>query len=494
MEASYQKFAKDVLVIGVTNVLVALRVIILLPLLAKTLGAYDYGIWAQFEVTVGLALGFVGLGLPYALTRFLPAKTNREEIQEEFYSVFYLVFLTSLIASIALFLGADFIAGVFFGGATDIVKITALIILVWSLDWACLNLFRAFRQMKKYAIFMLADVFGQIAVISYLVLNGYSLFSIVLAVLAIRIAILFILLFLIKAQIGVKRPRFSRINEYLSFSLPTIPGGIADWVVASSDRYVIAYFLGAASVGVYSAGYALAWVLLIFIAPLIIVLSPTLSKLYDEGRIKEVNTHLSYSLKYFLAIAIPFVFGAAILAEPVLRLFSTATIASQGYFVVPLISLSILIQGIYGLVNYTLVLAKKMRTIGLIWIIAAIVNLGLNIIIVPHLGILGAALTTLIAYSLALGIGGYYSFKEFKFNIDWRFVIKSLSASAIMALVIWLIHPQGSLDTIITVLAGVAVYGVAIFLLRGFAKEEISFFWRLLRRSGPAASPNDKTR
>lgn len=87
MENSYQKFAKDVVIIGATNLLVVLTGIFLLPLVTKTLGAHDYGIWAQVQVTISLVLGFVDLGLPYAMTRFLPAKTNREEIQEEFYPV-----------------------------------------------------------------------------------------------------------------------------------------------------------------------------------------------------------------------------------------------------------------------------------------------------------------------------------------------------------------------------------------------------------------------
>ena len=83
LENSYQKFAKDVGIIGVTSILTSLSGIILLPLLTKTLGSHDYGIWAQVQVTIGLALGFVGLGLPYAMTRFLPSKKDKWEIQEE---------------------------------------------------------------------------------------------------------------------------------------------------------------------------------------------------------------------------------------------------------------------------------------------------------------------------------------------------------------------------------------------------------------------------
>lgn len=65
MESSYQKFAKNVLVIGVTQVLVVLSGIILLPLITKTLGAHDYGIWAQVQVTLTLVVSFARLGLFY---------------------------------------------------------------------------------------------------------------------------------------------------------------------------------------------------------------------------------------------------------------------------------------------------------------------------------------------------------------------------------------------------------------------------------------------
>jgi O-antigen/teichoic acid export membrane protein len=485
LENSYQKFAKDVLIIGVTNVLVTLSAIILLPLITKTLGAYDYGIWAQVQVTISLVLGFVGLGLPYAMTRFLPAKTNKEEIQEEFYSVLLVVFLATAVVSVILIAFARFVAEAFFAGATDVVGITGLIILVWSLDSVFLSVFRTFRQMKRYALFTIASTYAQIGLIAYLVLNGHGILGMVLAVLAIEGVILLVLCFLIKSQIGIRRPRFSTIREYLSFGLPTIPGSISAWVVASSDRYVIGYFLGVTSVGVYSAGYGLGSVIMMPAGILGFVLPPTLSKLYDEGRMDEVKTHLSYSLKYTLATTIPFVFGSAILAEPVLRLFSTAQIASDGYFIVPLVALGILFYSTYAIIGHILVVAKKTKIMGLIWIIAAVVNLGLNIVVVPHLGILGAALTTLVAYILALGVGTYYSFREFRFRIDWRFIAKSVIASMTMSSVIWVMHPQSNIATIVAVIVGAAVYGLAIFLLKGFRREEIGFFRTLLgRRAG----------
>lgn len=482
MENLYQKFARDVFIIGIANALAALSGIIFMPLITKTLGAYDYGIWAQVQVTISLVLGFVGLGLPFAITRFLPAKTDREEIQEEFYSVLCLVFLVTLTVSVIFIAAPHFIAGALFDGATIIVQITGLIILVQSLDQVFLTLFRAFRQMNRYAIFTVANTYTQVGLIAYLVLNGHGILSIVLAVLAIKAVTLLILFYFTKLQVGIKRPHFSRIKEYLSFGIPTIPGNVSAWVVRSSDRYVISYFLGAASVGIYSAGYGVGTIPFMLIQVLAFVLPPALSKLYDEGRMEEVKMHLRYSLKYLLAAAIPFVFGAVVLAYPVLKVFSTAEIASEGYLVVPLVALSTLFFAAYVPILQILVLVKKTKITGAIWISCALVNLGLNILVVPRWGILGAAITTLIAYALALGLTTYYSFKEFRFPIDWRFVVKSLIASGVMSAAIWAIAPEGTLVTILTIIAGTAVYGAILLLLKGFTKEEFRFFRGLFQR------------
>lgn len=482
MESPYQKFTKDTLVIGIYSLLVSLKGVILMPLLTKTLGAHNYGIWEQAGVTINLAIVFVGLGLPVALTRFLASKTNKVETQEEFYSAFSIVFLSTLIISLLTIVFSDFIAQAFFEGATQIVKLTGLIILVWSLDWVYLSLFRSFRQMKKYALFEIGRTYAEVGIIACLVLNGYGIFSAVFSLLIMRAILLLILFFSVKAQIGIKRPHFSRTKEYLNFGLLTIPGNIAAWVVSSSDRYVIGYLLGATAVGIYSAGYGLGLVIGM-VGVLGFVLPPTLSKLYDEGKMTEVKTILSYSLKYSMALAIPFVFGAAALAEPVLRLFSTPDIAAQGYFILPLIALSSLFYIIYGIIFYILFLVKKLKIVGITWGISASVNLLSNILIIPHLGIIGAAITTVIAYLLALGIVTYYAFKEFRFDLQWGFIVKSLIASAIMSAAIWQINAMGTLNVVVIVVIGIIIYGAILLALKGFSQEEFRFFRELFRRT-----------
>ena len=390
-----------------------------------------------------------------------------------------LVFLVALVISGIVFVGAGFVAQAFFQGLTNIVRVCGLIVLVWALNIVFLNFFRAFRQMVKFAIFNIASTYGQIGLITYLVLHGQGIFSMVLSIFIINSLILLCSFFLVYRQIGIRKPSFSRIKEYLNFGLPTVPGNISAWIVYSSDRLVIAHFLGSSSVGIYSAAYSLGSLPDIILSIFGLVLPPTLSILYDEGKIHELKIHLSYSLKYCLLLVIPFVFGSALLAIPVLKLFTTPEIASEGYKILIIESINSLVMISGGVVNMILVPVKKTRISGIVWLIAAAVNLGLNLILVPMVGIMGAIISTLICFLLAESIQAYYSLREIKIAVDWVSIIKFITSAILMSAVIWFMHPANSVMTIITIAVGISVYFAALFLLRAFSKEEIAFFMKL---------------
>jgi O-antigen/teichoic acid export membrane protein len=126
------------------------------------------------------------------------------------------------------------------------------------------------------------------------------------------------MLFVIISQIGIKLPNFTEIKPYLAFGLPMLPSYLFTWIINSSDRYVIEYFMDFASVGVYSASYSIGGIILMFMGPISMVLYPTMLKLWEEDKIEEVKTHLQYSLKYYLMLAIPATFGLSVLAKPLL--------------------------------------------------------------------------------------------------------------------------------------------------------------------------------
>jgi len=475
----HKLFTQRIGLIGITNLLVSLSGILLLPILTKNIPIEEYGIWILIGVTIGLIPAVVMLGLPYTMVRFLAAAKKREEIQEGFYSIAFIVLFTSAIASLLLFLFSKPLAASLFDNNLTIARILSLIVFIECLNGLIITFFRTFQQIKRFSIFSFIRTWLNVALVAYFVLSGYGILGAVIGLLISSFFVFLIMASLIISEIGIKIPKFTHIREYLAFGLPTVPGNLSSWAVNSSDRYVIGIFLGTAFVGYYSPGYTLGNMIYMFIAPLSFMLPAVLSKYYDENNMNEVKTVLRYSLKYFLALAIPSVFGLSLLSKPLLTILSTPEIASQGYLITPFVAVSGLLFGASAVIVQIIVLEKKTKILGTIWIIAAILNLGLNIIIVPCIGISGAAITTLFAFAVALILISFYSFKYFKFDIDFRFILKSIFASIVMSLVIIKWNPIGALNVLIVIGVCTGVYAAILLLLKGVKKEEIMFFKEL---------------
>ncbi len=491
MDTTLRKTARDTIIVSVANILTFTIGLIQLPLLTKNLGPEGYGLWSQSLATVSLILPFTNLGLGTALVRFLAGEKKKEEIQEGFYSTLLVSLSVHFLIALLVFALSVPLADNFFDGSVQVVRLTAALLLVMPVSTLFMNLIRTFRQITKYSLITIAETGIQLGVLAFLATNDYGVNSIILSLLGIRVGFFLYLFLDTVRQIGIRRPHFTRLKEYLKYGLPLSPRSIAFWLVNLSDRYVIGYFLGTASVGIYAAAYGIGSLPYAVTGTLTFVLLATISKSYDQNRLDEVKVHIDYTLKYFLAIIIPFLFGSGILAEPVLRLFSTAEIAREGRFIVPIIALAVSLLGLHNITMYSLMLKKKTGWMAIIWVAAAALNIGLNIVLVPSIGIMGAALTTLLAYTLGFIFVSYLSYKALPFTFPWKFILKSLLASAVMSGLVWFLNDR-NFSVTLTVIFGVVLYAAVLLLAGGFSKTEFRFFLSLVRRDKETSSYVDE--
>jgi O-antigen/teichoic acid export membrane protein len=126
-------------------------------------------------------------------------------------------------------------------------------------------------------------------------------------------------------------------------------------------------------------------------------------------------------------------------------------------------------------------LSKRTRIIAVSFGIAAALNLGLNILLVPHWGIIAAALTTLVAYIIGAMIIYYQASKYLKFNMHLGFIIKSVLSAIAMSAAIWAFSPVGIVEILISIVIGAIIYSAVLFLLRGFNRDEIQFLLKLFK-------------
>ncbi|AKB46491.1 hypothetical protein MSKOL_0714 [Methanosarcina sp. Kolksee] len=479
--AEYKLFLQRIGLIGITQLLTSFSGVILLPILTKNLPIEEYGIWAQMLVTIGIFPGIVMLGLPYTMVRFLAALNKKEEIQEIFYSIFVLVLLTSGIASLFLYISSGVVAPKLFDDNIRVVKLLSIIVFFECLINLFVSYLRARQQIKKYSFIVFFNAAAQILTVSTLVLLGKGIIGASIGLLITDLLTFVILAFIIILDVGIRIPKFKNIKEYLNFGIPTVLGNFSNWIVNASDRYVIGLLIGTAYVGYYSPGYSLGNLINIFIGPLVFLLPSVLSKYYDENNVYEVQTVLSYSLRYLMAISIPAAFGLSFLSKPILTILSTPEIAAQGYLITPFVALSTLLYGAYVIVAQAIALKKKTVISGRIWVIAATLNLVLNFLIIPYLGIIGAAITTLFAFLVSLGLTIHYSSKFLKFDTNLAFMLKSILASILMSLIIVLYTPESLFEIMLTICVCVPVYFIALFLLKGFGKQEFKLLYDIIK-------------
>ncbi|AKB59846.1 flippase [Methanosarcina barkeri] len=480
---SYQKFAKDVGFIGAVQVLTSLGTFFLLPIITKTLGTYDYGLWAQINTTVSLISPLALMGLSMGFVRFLSSETEIKIIREAVYSILFFVTISGLLASFLLYTFAEPLATFGFKDphATYFIQAGSLLILLSVIESISLFYFRVFRQIQTFSYLTLFETFGKLFFILFLLKMGYGLLGVIAATLVVQGFIFLISLLMIISQIGFVIPRFTYIKEYLHFSLPLTPNSLVRWITESSDRYMVTYFLGLGSVGVYSAACSIGSLIQLFVSSLQLILLPELSKLFDENKMDEVRICMSHSLRYFLLFSIPAVFGLSALAKPLLGILTTDDFLS-GWVVIPIIAFSGLLAGIFQIFVNTMLLIKQTKTSTYINIVAAVSNVLINLLLIPSIGIVGASLSTLFSYFLMAVLCMHISLKHFKLDFYLHDIAKSVLSSTVMYFFVSYFAISSIIELFEIAGMGVLIYLVMMFLVGGFTDRELSLIQRYVFR------------
>ncbi|MBQ2961891.1 flippase [Methanobrevibacter sp.] len=478
--SEYVRFIQRIGLVGLTNILISLSSLIFIPIITKSFTTAEYGMWAQVNTTIALVPNIANLGLPYTMVRFLSAEKDKEKIKDSFYPMISLTFISTLIICLLFLIFGNTIANTLFNGSMQVLYITTIISFFACMNLMLISFFRTFQQMKRYSLFLVLQSYIGVFVSIYLTYAGYDIETVVLGLLTGYVSVFIMMAFLIVKYLGIGIGKWSNLREQLAFALPTIPSNVSSWVVDSSDKYVIGILIGSVAVGCYSPGYALGSILLMFLSPFAVLLPAVLPEHYEKGDMAEVDKYLSYSMKYYLLLTIPAAVGMSVLSKPLLYIITTPEIALGGYMVTPFVCLGAIFMGMYGITNNILILEKNTMILGKLWIVVAISNIVLNLLLIPYLNILGAAIATLLCYILAFAVTAIASKKTMRLPFNIKELSKILIASAIMGIVVYIMHPIGLISVLISIAVGVIVYFAIIFILKAVTMKEIAIFKDLL--------------
>ncbi len=261
-------------------------------------------------------------------------------------------------------------------------------------------------------------------------------------------------------------------------------------ILAVGDRYVIHGMIGATALGLYSAAYNLCtYVQSTFVASVGQAVMPLYIQIWDQKGPEETAAFVARSLRNYIIFAAPVIAGLASVGPQLLPSLASQRYAS-GAAILPWVIGGMVLEGANAMLAAGLFIHRKTRHIGAVVFSAAIINLVLNVILVPRIGIKGAAVATLVSYAIASCALAFAARRFLPVSIPWMTMARAaLAACAMYASLAYLCPDRHLLTVAVRALVGPPIYVLLIALIDPDARALVTKGRAGLRNLlGPAVS------
>jgi O-antigen/teichoic acid export membrane protein len=197
----------------------------------------------------------------------------------------------------------------------------------------------------------------------------------------------------------IRRPDAADFRRQLAFGLPLTVTFALAWIVSSSDRLLLGWLMDVDAAAVYSVGYDLAQNTLgILLGILNLAAYPLAVKTLEQSGTEAAVGQIRNNAELMSSAALAGAAGLAVLAPQLAGVVLGSQFRDGATAVLPVIAVAAAVLGIKAF-HFDLAFHLGQSTLGLIrsGVLAALANLGLNLVLIPRVGILGAAYATLIA-------------------------------------------------------------------------------------------------
>jgi O-antigen/teichoic acid export membrane protein len=416
---NFKKITKNTLIYSVGQVAPKLVGLILLPFFTdpEFLSADDYGKLSMLEAASMFLISVFGLGLNYALERWY---FDKDYIDKRKSIVFTLLVATIVITGIVWGFLSLFSAdiSVLLTGREDWVSLINLLFMCSAIESVILIPLTLLRLEEKPLYYVASNI---IRFFLYLALTFVFLISLKRGLEGIYEARLISLggILLILSVPLIKnisfRFDFGALKDMILFRLPLVLSTISYVIFNITDRFSLR-FLSKASftdVGVYSLGFTITnSVKVVVVSAIWLSVRPMIYKMmHEEGNLRFYSKLMKYMIfgVAFLLLAIT-VFG-----QEAIALLAKGDVFETSFMIIPIISLAIIFDTLKEISqSIGLIIKKKTGVIAVMVILATILNLSLNILLIPYLNIFGAAISTTISQFFFFIVIYRYSQKQFR--------------------------------------------------------------------------------
>lgn len=473
---------------------------VMTPIFVHNLGAYDYGLWEMLGAVIGY-MGLLDLGIKPAISRYAAkhqAENDREALQSVYASTFVFmgavgVLLLAFFSCWALwFPGSLAPEGESYQRYTLLLLIIGMQLLISFPGYVAESYLEGFqRYYLKNNIVLINTLIGTLVI--YIYITPENALILLAAANAIGVVIKYVIYMAVLARPSYGAIRFqlrafsgSRLKEIVVFGFKSFIQGVATRIENATDALVIGIMLGPAVVPIYSIPANLVNYIRTIAATLTHAFMPLFSSLSAVNEHERIRRIYLMSSKYVVGLLVPMSAGVVMIGEPFLKLWIGPDFFKDADLIILLLVIFSVVPFLNPFASRYLTAIGEHGIYARLTPISAIINIVLTVILVHYMGVVGAALASVVPVFIFFPVFLRFVCKHLEIT-PYRYIresiLPSLLPSLLMVAGLWMFRSEVGIDSyaelLLAIGLGAAIYGV-LFLGLALTPGEREFVWRKL--------------
>lgn len=485
MRDKIKELTKDTAIYGISTIIGRFLGFLLIPFYTNVFATGEFGIQANVYAYIAFINILFIYGMDAAYMKFASTAAASEK-KKIFSTAYYLLSSTTIIFGLLLYILRIPLSSLM-AIPENYLKLFYYLIFIVALDTIAIVPFAKLRLERKAAQY---TVIKFINIIINLALNFYLILKMKMGIEAIFISNLAASLF---SFLALQPETFKSLSlvfdkeimkKIIVFGIPYLPGALAATVVNVVDRPVVLAMTNESTLGIYQANYKLGIFMMLFVTMFQYAWQPFFLNNAKEKNAKEIFSKI---LTLFLLVTSVIWIVLTLFIDDLARIefWHGKTIIGAKYLsglpIVPIILLAYLFNGLYYNFQAGIYIEEKTKYFPYVTGAGALINVVVNILLIPVFGIMGAAFATLAAYMVMAAGLYFFSQKFYPINYEYGKVFKILATMTITCILYYFLYYQVGL-TFVYKLFLLAGFVGAIFALKVVEKNEVVRLVKMLLR------------
>ena len=414
-----RRLAKHSAIYGLGGLVSRVLAVLLLPLYTSYLHGRDYGRVETLTALTAVLVTLLRLGISSAFFRFYFDSSDPAHRTLVVRTSFWFTMASATTGLAAGFALASPIASALSLGSDQEWLVRAAFVGLWAqMNYEQLtSLFRVEERSVAFVAASLANVVITVAVTVALVVGAHErAMGVIVGNFTGTLAVYLVLLGYRRYQLGLEFDRglFRAMNR---FGMPLVPSALALWTLSFSDRFFIATFKNQTEVGHYSIGVRVASAILLLLVAFRTAWPAFAYSIEDD---REARRAYGFVLTYLLFVTCWASLALGLLSPWLVRLLTAKPEYYSGSRVVSLLAFSGAGWAAYTVVAIGIGRARRTQFNWVVTGAAALLDIVLNLVLVPRYGMIGAAIAAVSAFTAMFVLMTWHAQRVYPVPYQWR--------------------------------------------------------------------------